>query len=446
MVFYRKYRPQTIEELDSLEIREKLSRVLSGANPPHAYLFSGPKGLGKTSTARIVAKALNCEKKTKGVEPCNKCDQCLSITNGTNMDVLEIDGASNRGIDEIRDLREKVRLSAVSASKKVYIIDEVHMLTTEAFNALLKTLEEPPSHVVFILCTTELHKVPPTIASRCFQILFTKATNEELVRSFERIVKKEKIEADKEVMKQIANLSDGSFRDGVKILEELVPYRKVTKELLETKYHVQSVGRFVISLMENLVKRDTKRGLELVSELVDQGVDMKYFMEQLINELHSFLLYKLGIKNEKEFTVNNLQLTINDIKQLVELLSKAIGELKYAVLPQLPLELAIVEWSVAALRSPSQLGGSSAAPHQDGLDTFWKELIDKVKAQNQSAAGVLRGCSIKSYNDKELVLETGFKFHKERLDEPNAKELVKKVVSEIAGKEVTVSILLKEVK
>src|SRR3989344_1947762 len=169
MVFYRKYRPQTIEELDSRQVRDKLTSVLSKDSGFHALLFTGPKGLGKTSAARIVAKAVNCEKindyskgkKLKGtLEPCNKCSACTSITNGTNMDVLEIDGASNRGIDEIRDLREKIKLSPAYALKKVYIIDEVHMLTTEAFNALLKTLEEPPNHVIFILCTTEPHKVP----------------------------------------------------------------------------------------------------------------------------------------------------------------------------------------------------------------------------------------------------------------------------------------------
>ena len=163
MVFYRKYRPQKIDDLDSAAVRDTLHAVLQN-DVSHAFLFTGPKGLGKTSTARIVAKVVNCERKKKGsIEPCNECDQCVSITNGTNVDVLEIDAASNRGIDEIRELKEKIRLAPVAAHRKVYIIDEVHMLTTEAFNALLKTLEEPPSHAMFILCTTEAHKVPETI-------------------------------------------------------------------------------------------------------------------------------------------------------------------------------------------------------------------------------------------------------------------------------------------
>src|SRR3990167_7835570 len=181
MVFYLKYRPQKASELDSEEVRKKLSSVLSSKRPfAHAFLFTGPKGLGKTSAARIVARVVNCTNRKPGeIEPCNRCLQCKSIIEGTNLDVLEIDAASNRGIDEIRDLREKIRLSPVSATKKVYIVDEVHMLTTEAFNALLKTLEEPPGHVVFILCTTEIHKVPGTIISRCLRIQFKKATEEE---------------------------------------------------------------------------------------------------------------------------------------------------------------------------------------------------------------------------------------------------------------------------
>src|ERR1035437_6549591 len=238
MVFYRKYRPQKIEDLDNESVRKTLYSIFSKGDFSHAFLFTGPKGLGKTSTARIVAKVINCEKhiglkgqrSEKEIEPCNKCEQCLSISNGNNLDVLEIDGASNRGIDEIRDLKEKINLAPFKASKKIYIIDEVHMLTTEAFNALLKTLEEPPSHAVFILCTTEQHKVPATIASRCSKINFTRATEEEFVRSLQRVVKAEELKADKEALLEIAKLSDGSFRDGVKLLEEVAIFAGRSEE------------------------------------------------------------------------------------------------------------------------------------------------------------------------------------------------------------------------
>ncbi|MBI2049404.1 DNA polymerase III subunit gamma/tau [Candidatus Roizmanbacteria bacterium] len=488
MVYYRKYRPQKIGELDSSSVREKLYSVLGSASVPHAFLFTGPKGLGKTSTARIIAKVLNCQKnlaineegKTKNkeqekkkvqspqdIEPCNNCDQCVSITNGTNLDILEIDGASNRGIDEIRDLREKVKLSPASAYKKVYIIDEVHMLTTEAFNALLKTLEEPPSHVVFVLCTTEPHKVPSTIISRCFHIQFNKATSEELVSSFERIIKSEKLQAESEALSQIASLSDGSFRDGSKILEEMVLSangKKLTKKLVEEKYQISNISSKIQEMIEYLVNKDTKKALDQVSKLVDQGVDIGYFIQNLIQTLHNHFLYKAGVENSSQFTAHSLQLDIGETKKLIELLSKAHTDLKYAVLPQLPLELAVVEWCLQAQNdaeanaekrgSSIQLSSASSSASfsdktkqvqkEDGKnEDLWQKLISRVKTHNHSIAGVLRGCRIISYDKDKLVIEAGFKFHKERLEDPKTRGIVEDSVSEIAGRKVKVSVTLK---
>ncbi len=500
MVFYLKYRPQKLKELDSENVREKLISVLSGKNIPHAFLFTGPKGLGKTSAARILAKALNCEARNKelgiknkgkkeqvekkhnssfmihnsNVEPCNKCLQCTSITSGTNMDVLEIDGASNRGIDEIRDLREKIRLLPFSASKKVYVIDEVHMLTTEAFNALLKTLEEPPSHAVFILCTTEPHKIPGTILSRCFHISFKKANTEELVRSFERIVKGEDLKIEKEVLSHIASLSDGSFRDGVKILEELaisMGKKKITKEIVEEKFQITNISGkagHISKMLEYFEKKDAKQGLKLISKIIEQGMDMKFFIEQTINELHKMLLIKAGVNTSE----SEIELGIEDIKQMIGLLSKAHGELKSAVLPQLPLELAIIEYTQnqAEQKEPiskpsrSQVQRSSAsessaffsdknasgrAPISNSQRSIgekidlWQELILGVKPYNHSVAGVLRGCSLKSFDGKSLIIETGYKFHKERLEERKTLEIIGKVCKDITRKNVEVSIILK---
>src|SRR3989344_3073936 len=474
MVFYRKYRPQTIAELDSEEIRQKLYSVFSDlSSVPHAYLFTGPKGLGKTSAARIVAKVVNCERKLKvengklkikkeknsqlstlnsklNIEPGNKCDQGISITNGTNLDILEIDGASNRGIDEIRDLREKVRLLPVSSAKKIYIIDEVHMLTTEAFNALLKTLEEPPAHVIFILCTTEPQKVPETIVSRCFHISFKLATQQELLSSFTRIAKKEKLDFEKEALSYIAEMSDGSFRDGVKILDELAKTSiggngekiKITKDLIEQKYQVSSIKYQVLKLLEYLEKKDAREALKLVSDLVKQGVDMKYFIEKLVSELHSILLRKVGAESilpgDSEVTPgrwpNGLLpgVTVEELKSLIELFTKAYGELKYAVLPQLPLELAVIEWGIRA--KENKIADRSSLPHvaddtrraevskskssspslnesqspKDNLGSndktgsafsssasgqatpIWQDIILKVKSYNHSLAGILR--------------------------------------------------------
>ncbi|HXS14702.1 MAG TPA: DNA polymerase III subunit gamma/tau [Candidatus Saccharimonadales bacterium] len=347
MVYYRKYRPQKIADLDNAKLRETLTSVLSSNNVPHSFLFTGPKGLGKTSTARIIAKVLNCTNK-KGVEPCGECEQCVSITNGNNIDVLEIDGASNRGIDEIRDLRDRVKLAPSSATKKVYIIDEVHMLTTEAFNALLKTIEEPPSHVVFIFATTEPQKVPATIVSRCFHLSLSRATEEEIVHSLRRIVSGEKLDIPDGVLSAIARRADGGFRDGAKILEELVSVagdKKITEEFVNTYYKTSNVVSFVDGLLHGLQDKKAAQTIQIVGQVLEQGMDIKYFMKEVLEALHELLVQQVGITGEN-FTTKKTDFTfsLHDIALLVGLFEDAYKESKYAVIPQLPLELAIVAW------------------------------------------------------------------------------------------------------
>lgn len=516
MVFYRKYRPQTIDDLDSSSVRETLHAVLQ-KNIPHAFLFTGPKGLGKTSTARIVAKVVNCEtaktKREKGLEPCNKCDQCVSITNGTNVDILEIDAASNRGIDEIRELKEKIRLAPVAAKRKVYIIDEVHMLTTEAFNALLKTLEEPPEHAMFILCTTEAHKVPETIISRCFQIMFKPATEEEIVRSLERIAKGEKLKIAEDVFPLIAERAEGGFRDAVKMLEEMALHANtenktedITKEKLEYIYKVLSISAGVTKFLNLLDAKNVKGLLQLIDSLVKEGVNIKEFLSQLINRIH-VLLYKKVVEGGYSDMIYP-EFSLDEIKTLAELFSKASLEMKTAVLPQLPLELAVIEWCSAKKNSPDVIARSETTKkssdrratllttdeeevsvsslrkqvgtmkkikalygekktesqeeitikttsvelmHTNGdgpvtkewMDLFWKNLIGEMKKYNHTVAGVLRGCTIKSYADQKLVIQTAYKFHKERLDDMKNRDALLRISKLLTGKDVVITVELK---
>jgi DNA polymerase III subunit gamma/tau len=491
MVFYRKYRPQKISELDNEAVRENLTSIFSKENSIHAFLFTGSKGLGKTSAARIIAKVINCvgRKDKTQIEPCNKCEQCVSITNGNNLDVLEIDGASNRGIDEIRDLREKIKLAPFKASKKIYIIDEVHMLTTEAFNALLKTLEEPPGHAVFILCTTETSKIPATIASRCFRINFNKPTNEEYLRSLSRVIKEEDIKIDKDAMLEIASLSDGSFRDGVKILEEVVGFagrKTITKELINEKYNALGIGDNVLEMLKVLSAKDVRAGIKLCQKLEKQGMDFKFFIEKLIERLHLLLLIEAGVeKGEAIFS-------LNEIRKLFELLSTAYSETKFAVLPQTPLELVVIEWGEEgkneALRSQSGLDESSNAsvpaadefhsssgyvpPKRDlaktssqqiaprankqvgevdpstritfsNDDSFFAKLIDAVKVHNNLFAGVLRGCKAQDIKDGVLVIQASSKFHKEKIEEAKNIKLLEDEAKKISGDFVKISVVLK---
>lgn len=470
MVYYRKYRPQKISELDNEAVRENLLSIFSKKSSIHAFLFTGPKGLGKTSAARIVAKVINCvgRKDKTQVEPCNKCEQCVSTTNGNNLDVLEIDGASNRGIDEIRDLREKIKLAPFKAGKKIYIIDEVHMLTTEAFNALLKTLEEPPGHAVFILCTTEAQKVPATIASRCFRINFTKATSEELVRSMQRIIKAEGIKIDKDALVEIAALSDGSFRDGAKILEEVYGYsgkKTITKDLVNEKYHILGIGMSVSKMLMAFAQKDVKAGIRLCQELEKQGMDFKYFTEELIEQLHFMLLVEAGV--EKGETLFNL----GEIRKLFEILSDANSEIKYAVLPQTPLEIALVEWggeeenntdskdaqennSTQTYDAGRVTGRSqhtdtrkenSAGTTQLSNNGFFSRLIEEIKNHNNLFAGVLRGCTAEDIKDGKLVIIASSKFHKERIEEEKNLNLLEEATKKITGKNIRIEVILKGV-
>src|SRR3989344_2706111 len=234
MTLYLKYRSQTLDELDLENVRESLKKIVVKGDIPHAFLFSGPKGTGKTSAARILAKIVNCENPPAGGEPCNICDQCISIAKGENLDVIELDAASHRGIDDIRALRDAVKLSPARAKKKIYIIDEAHMLTPEASNALLKTLEEPPDHVIFILATTNPEKLIETIRSRVTNILFRNATPTEIVRSLKRVAKGEKLKVEDDALSVIAQAAGGAFRDAIKILEQVIAEEKeLSKEVLE---------------------------------------------------------------------------------------------------------------------------------------------------------------------------------------------------------------------
>lgn len=467
MVFYRKYRPQTISELDLSVVREKLTAILSSKDLPHAFLFAGPKGLGKTSSARILAKAINCEQKGKekdSIRPCNTCSSCISITNGSNVDVLEIDAASNRGIDEIRDLRERIKFSPSSLQKKVYIIDEVHMLTTEAFNALLKTLEEPPAHVVFVLCTTETGKLPATIISRTFIVRFEKPTREELARSLKRVVEGEKLELEDGVLDTIADLSDGAFRDGAKILEELSLQsqgKKIKQELLEALYKTGSIDSSVQSLLEDISEKKIQEALSTIQSLSNTNTDFKIVIEKMADVLHAKLL---------EAVSKGSQDKISSLQNLLGLLDEAYKNLRGAVLPQLPLELAVIEFclerkalqgtvhttevkvveakieeahpsSLSSTPMPTATGEATGEKTSESTNLF-KKLVDSVNLENKILAGLLRSCKLGTVTSDKVIIHALSQFHLGKLSEQKNKEFVEKKLAEALGGNVKIEILL----
>ncbi len=295
IVLARKYRPSTFDELiGQSHITNVLKNAVSSGRLAHAYLFCGPRGIGKTSCARILAKSLNCEKGPT-IKPCNNCYSCQEIAKGTNFDVIEIDGASNRGIDEIRTLRENVKFAPGYGRYKIYIVDEVHMLTTEAFNALLKTLEEPPEHVKFIFATTEPHKLPATIISRCQRFDFKRISVNNIVSVLEGICKKEKIKIDKEGVVAIAKAAMGSMRDALSILDQLSGMGAGRIQAADVTAMLGTVEiDMLFKLTDCLANGDGGRALALFDELIEKGKDIRQFNKDLIEHFRNLMVIKVG--------------------------------------------------------------------------------------------------------------------------------------------------------
>lgn len=331
MSLYRKYRPQNFENLVGQEhVKITLSNALKLGKVNHAYLFTGPRGTGKTSSARILAKAVNCLNLVDAV-PCEKCDICSDINEGRLIDVIEIDAASNRGIDEMRDLREKINFAPTRAKSKVYIIDEVHMLTKEAFNALLKTLEEPPAHVYFILATTEVHKVPETILSRCQRFDFRRIEDDVLISRLKFIATNEQIEAEEKALEAIAHQAQGGLRDAIGLMEQLSVSGKLSYENVVTILGISGFASLE-NLYNLLVEKNVKGALDELHKLYAEGHDLLQFNKSFLEYLRRKMLENVAKNQNPAWTLH-----------AIEIFQAAYDKARFAVITQLPMEMAIIE-------------------------------------------------------------------------------------------------------
>jgi len=444
-VFHLKYRPSKIAQLDLVEVSDKLTKILGAKDIPQSWLFAGPKGSGKTSAARILAKALNCLD-PQGIEPCDKCKNCKEIDRGNSLDIIEIDGASNRGVDDIRSLKESAYLSPVNLKKKIVIIDEVHMLTKEAFNALLKVLEEPPKNLIFILCTTDDNKIPETVLSRLCQVRFVKGGMESLRKSLDKIIVGEKIEIEEEAIKYILEKSDGSFRNLQRNFNEIFLQTGKKISLKDVTDFLSQNGSYEGDDLEaDLVLAEAKVILDKLEIMAQNGVNFADLREKWLQYFQNKMLSFYGIGNKTE------GIDLMNVKKIIELLIEAGSKEKLTQISQLPLEMVVVEYLNHPL-TPSLIKEGESTIHKSKVITVeksevvissdvkdiankWGEVLVAVKPYNHSVEAFLRAARPISLKGNLLTMEVFYKFHKERLEEPKNREIVLKGLAKVFGKD-----------
>jgi DNA polymerase-3 subunit gamma/tau len=368
---YRKYRPQGwAEVVGQQHVLTTLRNAIVGDRVLHAYLFAGPRGTGKTTLARLLAKAVNCLNEDKSARPDNTCDFCRAVNENRFLDLIEIDAASNTSVDDVRDLRDKINFAPTQGKFKIYIIDEVHMLSTAAFNALLKTLEEPPPHAIFVLATTEIHKIPATVLSRCQRHEFRRVPVDEIVGQLKTIADAEKIQADDEALALIARQSAGGMRDAISLLDQLSSTGdRITIELAQTVLGA-ATSQTVLELVASILDHEPGRGLETIHRALDGGADPRALARQIVDYLRGLMLIQMGNESQVEttkdikakMTENASAFTPADVLRMMRIFNEAATDSRGSWQPSLSLELAFAE----TLEAPAEVAPAAPAPALKG--------------------------------------------------------------------------------
>jgi len=455
---YRKYRPSKFSELIGQDhIRSSIESMIEQSQVGHAFLFSGPRGTGKTTLARLLAKSINCVGKRENAEPCESCPICLEISSNRLVDINEIDAASNRGIDEMRELKEKITFAPTMAKYKVYIIDEVHMLTKEAFNALLKTLEEPPSHVVFILATTELHKVPETIISRCQRYQFRLADKDQLRSLLKEISRKEKLKLNDAAIQFLSERAEGSYRDALTLLGNISHQGDIDESKLRELIGAPSAD-VINSLEQALKEKSPPKITELIKSILDDGGDLMMLVRTYANHCRKKVF---EAKSDAEISfygsmLEKLLLCIARSRQssdATSLLSALLINLtlegrSFQDLPETkPIDVSsesmsdLTEKEEPATQSVDTVSATPDSAPEISND-FWTNFLLEVKENNHALYAIVRSANFGGLTDDKLTISVKFRFYSERLFEPKNRLLIETAASKVAERPIRIECLV----
>jgi len=488
-VLYRKYRPKNFSELIGQNpIRVTLENEIESGKIAHAYLFSGPRGVGKTTTARLFARAINCTKK-KGAEPCGTCQSCTTIMDGKSFDLHEIDAASHTGVDNVREnIIENARFTPQQATYKVYIIDEVHMLSASAFNVLLKTLEEPPEHVIFILATTEVHRVPETIISRCQRFDFKRVSVADLVNRLELLSKAEKVSVDLTILQNIARRAEGSVRDAEVLLGQIMAIggKKISEEeaaLVMPRSNLTTV----VELLFSLLTKNAQSGIALVNKLVDEGVNILDFTKDFIEFLRTVLLatiqestqdlesLELDEETMRELKSKLQSVSVIELVTMIEVIISKTKDLRYAQIIQLPLELAILDICgeqnnktpdtphstppTSTVISGTKAGAAEEATPPKAMTTgvkkatvkgstsfkklltAWQSIVKRLRDENHSLGLSLKVGVPVQIEGNTLAIGFNYAFHADRIRDRESRTIIEDIIKDEIGSRLSMKVM-----